>query len=116
MTCDEFRQILNDRCVEFTEKPTQNGTRFDCSTGETFNVFETGKMSFQRKQNTPLATDIKALYYGVASMVEEPWRLGLKGTVWARAQTETIRRGLLKIGAQVNVSVRRLRRLKPQGR
>jgi hypothetical protein len=35
-------------------------------------------------------------------------RLGLKGTVWARAQTETIRRGLLKIGAQVKVSVRRV--------
>ena len=35
-------------------------------------------------------------------------RLGLEGTVWARAQTETIRRGLLKIGAQVKVSVRRV--------
>ena len=34
-------------------------------------------------------------------------RLGLKGTQWARAQTETIRRGLLKIGALVKVSVRR---------
>ena len=35
-------------------------------------------------------------------------RLGLKGTRWARAQTETIRRGLLKIGAQLKVSVRRV--------
>ena len=35
-------------------------------------------------------------------------RLGLVGTVWARAQTETIRRGLLKIGALVKVSVRRV--------
>ena len=35
-------------------------------------------------------------------------RLGLKGPRWARAQTETIRRGLLKIGAQVKVSVRRV--------
>ena len=34
-------------------------------------------------------------------------RLGLEGTRWARAQTETIRRGLLKTGAQVRVSVRR---------
>ena len=33
-------------------------------------------------------------------------RLGLEGTQWARAQTETIRRGLLKIGALVKVSVR----------
>ena len=35
-------------------------------------------------------------------------RLGLEGTQWARAQTETIRRGLLKIGAQVRVSVRKV--------
>lgn len=35
-------------------------------------------------------------------------RLGLEGTPWARAQTETIRRGLLKIGALVKVSVRRV--------
>ena len=35
-------------------------------------------------------------------------RLGLQGTQWARAQTETIRRGLLKIGALVKVSVRRM--------
>ena len=35
-------------------------------------------------------------------------RLGLQGTQWARAQTETIRRGLLKIGALVKVSVRRV--------
>ena len=35
-------------------------------------------------------------------------RLGLKGTQWARAHTETIRRGLLKIGALVKVSVRRV--------
>jgi hypothetical protein len=36
-------------------------------------------------------------------------RLGLKGTSWERAQTETIRRVLLKIGTQVKVSVRRVR-------
>ncbi len=35
-------------------------------------------------------------------------RLGLRGTEWARAQTETIRRRLLKIGVQVRVSARRV--------
>ena len=35
-------------------------------------------------------------------------RLGLRGTVWARAQSETIRRGLLKIGAQVRVTARKV--------
>ena len=36
-------------------------------------------------------------------------RLGLQGTSWERAQTETIRRVLLKIGTQVKISVRRVR-------
>lgn len=35
-------------------------------------------------------------------------RLGLAGTDWARAQTETLRRGLLKIGAQVRVTARKV--------
>lgn len=35
-------------------------------------------------------------------------RLGLKGTEWAEAQVSTIRTRLLKIGAQIRVSVRRL--------
>lgn len=50
--------------MRFTEKPTQDGTRFDCASGETFNVFETGKMSFQRKQKSDLAQYVKALYEG----------------------------------------------------
>jgi hypothetical protein len=36
-------------------------------------------------------------------------RLGLKGTELERAQCGTIRQRLLKIGAQVKVSVRRIR-------
>ena len=40
-------------------------------------------------------------------------RLGLKGTIWERAQTETIRRVLLKIGTQVKVSVRRVSEAAP---
>jgi hypothetical protein len=35
-------------------------------------------------------------------------RLGLRGTAWARAQTETIRRRLLKIGVRVKVTARRV--------
>ena len=35
-------------------------------------------------------------------------RLGLKGTALARAQCHTIRLKLLKIGAQVRVTVRRI--------
>lgn len=36
-------------------------------------------------------------------------RLGLAGTAWARAQTETLRRRVLKIGVRVSISARRVR-------
>ena len=35
-------------------------------------------------------------------------RLGLEGTAWARLQTETLRRQLLKVGTQVRVTARRV--------
>jgi hypothetical protein len=40
--------------------------------------------------------------------VEALRRLGLKGTEWAEAQVDTIRLKLLKIGAIVRVSARRV--------
>lgn len=42
------------------------------------------------------------------TLLAELRRLGLSGTLWARAQCGTIRLKLLKIGAQVRLSVRRL--------
>jgi len=72
MTTDELRAILGERGVVYSEKPVQNGIRFDCKTGETFNVFDTGKMSFQRKQDTALAQEIKSLYEGVPAAIEHP--------------------------------------------
>src|SRR2546426_9262941 len=66
MTTDELRAMLKARGVPFTEKPVQNGTRFDCKSGEIFNVFGTGKMSFQGKQTSALAKDIRAQYEGAA--------------------------------------------------
>lgn len=44
----------------------------------------------------------------VYTLMEALWRLGLKGTVWAEAQVDTICLKLLKIGAIVRVSVRRV--------
>jgi hypothetical protein len=41
-------------------------------------------------------------------LMEALRRLGLKGTEWAGAQVDTIRLKLLKIGAIVRVSVRRV--------
>jgi predicted nucleotide-binding protein len=66
MTGDDLREILKGRSVPFNEKPVQNGIRFDCKSGEIFNVFGTGKMSFQGKQTTALAKDIRAQYEGAA--------------------------------------------------
>jgi len=71
MTAEELRAILKGRGVPFNEKPVQNGIRFDCKTGEILNVFDTGKMSFQGKQTTALAKEIRAQYEG-AGETEAP--------------------------------------------
>jgi hypothetical protein len=42
------------------------------------------------------------------TLIEALRRLGLKGTEWAQAQVDTIRTKLLKIGAIVRISVRRI--------
>jgi len=63
MTCDDLRSTLTAREVSFTEKPTQGGITFRCNTGEIFNVFETGKMSFQGKQSL-LREEVQAIHDG----------------------------------------------------
>ena len=63
------------------------------------------RMSTQTLQANHLRLYLSSLAYVLLVGLR---RLGLEGTRWARAQTETIRRGLLKIGAQVKVSVRRV--------
>ena len=63
------------------------------------------RMSTQTLRANQLRLYLSSLAYVLMAALR---RLGLEGTVWARAQTETIRRGLLKIGAQVKVSVRRV--------
>lgn len=66
MTGDEIRDILKSRNVPLTEKSIQNGMCFSCKTGEIFNVFDTGKMSFQGKQTTALMKGVRAHYEGTA--------------------------------------------------
>jgi len=63
MTQEDMRRLLKDRGVPFNEKDAQNCRRFDCNSGEIFNVFNSGKMSFQGK-TTPLSQEIKTLYEG----------------------------------------------------
>jgi len=45
---------------------------------------------------------------GALLLMEALRRLGLKGTAWAEAQVDTIRLKLLKIGAIVRLSARRV--------
>jgi predicted nucleotide-binding protein len=72
MTTDELRALLKARNVTFSEKGVQGGTRFDCKSGEIFNVFSTGKMSFQGKPDTSLAQEIRDLYEGGGTTGDRP--------------------------------------------
>lgn len=64
-----------------------------------------GRMSAETLRANHLRLYLSTLAYVLMVALR---RLGLKGTSWKRAQTETIRRKLLKIGAQVKISVRRV--------
>jgi Transposase DDE domain group 1 len=63
------------------------------------------RLSSDEMKANQLRLYFSALAY---TLMEALRRLGLKGTEWAQAQAHTIRRKLLKIGAIVRVSVRRV--------
>ena len=63
------------------------------------------RMSTQTLRANQLRLYFSALAYTLMLGLR---RLGLKGTCWARAQTETLRRRLLKIGVRVKVTARRV--------
>ena len=63
------------------------------------------RLSTDQMQANQLRLYFSAMAY---TLMEALRRLGLKGTDWAQAQADTIRRKLLKIGAIVRVSVRRV--------
>ena len=63
------------------------------------------RLSTDEMKGNQLRLYFSALAY---SLVEALRRLALKGTEWAQAQVDTIRRKLFKIGAIVRISVRRI--------
>jgi hypothetical protein len=63
------------------------------------------RMSTETMRANQLRLYLSSLAYGLLVGLR---RLGLAGTRWARAQTETIRRVLLKVGAQVRGTVRKV--------
>ena len=63
------------------------------------------RLSTDEMRGNQLRLYFSALAY---TLVEALRRLALKGTEWAQAQVDTIRRRLFKIGALVRISVRRV--------
>jgi len=85
--------------------------KFYCARGEMENRIKeqmclfADRLSTDEMKGNQLRLYFSALAY---TMVEALRRLGLKGTEWAEAQVDTIRLKLLKIGAIVRISVRRV--------
>ena len=85
--------------------------KFYCARGEMENRIKeqmclfADRLSTDEMKGNQLRLYFSALAY---TLVEALRRLGLKGTAWAEAQVDTIRLKLLKIGAIVRISVRRV--------
>jgi hypothetical protein len=86
--------------------------KFYCARGEMENRIKeqmclfADRLSTGEMKGNQLRLYLSALAY---TLVEALRRLGLAGTEWAEAQVDTIRLKLLKIGALVKVSARRVR-------
>ena len=85
--------------------------KFYCARGEMENRIKeqmclfADRLSTDEMQGNQLRLYFSAMAY---TLVEALRRLALKGTEWAEAQVDTLRRKLLKIGAIVRISVRRV--------
>jgi Transposase DDE domain group 1 len=85
--------------------------KFYCARGEMENRIKeqmclfADRLSTDEMRGNQLRLYFSALAY---TLVEALRRLALKGTEWAEAQADTIRRKLFKIGTIVEVSVRRI--------
>jgi hypothetical protein len=85
--------------------------KFYCARGEMENRIKeqmclfADRLSTDEMKGNQLRLYFSALAY---TLMESLRRLGLKGTAWAEAQVDTIRLKLLKIGAIVRFSVRRV--------
>jgi hypothetical protein len=85
--------------------------KFYCARGEMENRIKeqmclfADRLSIDQMRGNQLRLYFSALAY---TLMEALRRLGLKGTEWAQAQVDTIRRKLFKIAAIVRISVRRI--------
>jgi len=104
------RFVVTSLCPE--QWPAQDlYEKFYCARGEMENRIKeqmclfADRLSTDEMRGNQLRLYFSALAY---TMVEALRRLGLKGTEWAQAQVDTIRRKVFKIGAIVRISVRRI--------
>jgi hypothetical protein len=85
--------------------------KFYCARGEMENRIKEQMCLFADRLSTDemKGNQLRLYFSAVAyTLMEALRRLGLKGTAWAEAQVDTIRLKLLKIGAIVRLSVRRV--------
>src|SRR6201998_4030556 len=85
--------------------------KFYCARGEMENRIKEQMCLFAYRLSTDaMKGNQLTLYFSALAytLMEALRRLGLKGTAWAEAQVDTIRLKLLKIGAIVRLSVRRV--------
>jgi hypothetical protein len=85
--------------------------KFYCARGEMENRIKEQMLLFADRLSTDeMKGNQLRLYFSALAytLMEALRRLGLKGTEWAEAQVDTIRLKLLKIGAIVRISVRRV--------
>jgi len=86
--------------------------KFYCARGEMENRIKEQMLLFADRLSTDeMKGNQLRLYFSALAytLVEALRRLGLQGTEWAQAQVDTIRLKLLKIGALVRVTVRRIK-------
>ena len=114
--CEHLDKGANPRFVVTSltpeEWPAQDlYEKFYCARGEMENRIKeqmclfADRLSTDEMKGNQLRLYFSALAY---TMMEALRRLGLAGTEWAEAQVDTIRLKLLKIGAVVRISVRRV--------
>jgi hypothetical protein len=85
--------------------------KFYCARGEMENRIKEQMCLFADRLSTDeMPGNQLSLYFSALAytLVEALRRLGLKGTEWAEAQVDTIRRKLFKIGALLRISARRV--------
>lgn len=83
--------------------------RLCCARGEMENRRKEQFCRFADRTSTALlrSNQVRLYFSSVAYLLRHALRrLGLQGTEWARAQCDTLRLKLLKIGAQIRITVR----------